>query len=118
MRNFRKLKIWSQGIIIVKEIYKVAKKLPDDEKFGLKSQITRAAVSIPSNIAEGSSRNSEVEFKRFLEISIGSLFEVETQLIIIQELGLIRLEELTPIFELIAEEGKVINGLINTIKNS
>lgn len=106
MRNFRKLKIWSQGIIIVKEIYKVAKKLPDDEKFGLKSQITRAAVSIPSNIAEGSSRNSEVEFKRFLEISIGSLFEVETQLIIIQELGLIRLEELTPIFELIAEEVK------------
>lgn len=118
MRNFRKLKIWSQGIIIVKEIYKVAQKLPDDEKFGLKSQITRAAVSIPSNIAEGSSRNSEVEFKRFLEISIGSLFEVETQLIIIQELGLIRLEELTPIFELIAEEGKMINGLINTIKNS
>lgn len=118
MRNFRKLKIWNQGIIIVKEIYKIAQNLPDDEKFGLKSQITRAAVSIPSNIAEGSSRNSEVEFKRFLEISIGSLFEVETQLIIIQELGLIRSEDLTSIFELIAEEGKMINGLINTIKNS
>lgn len=117
MRNFRKLKIWEQGIVIVKEIYKIAQKLPSDEKFGLKSQITRAAVSIPSNIAEGSSRNSVVEFKRFLEIAIGSLFEVETQLII-QELELIESEELKIIFELIEKEGKMINGLINTIKNS
>ena len=82
------------------------------------SQITRAAVSIPSNIAEGSSRNSEIEFKRFLEIAIGSLFEVETQLVIIQELSLINSEELKNIFELIEKEGKMINGLINTIKNS
>ena len=118
MRNFRKLKIWEQGIVIVKEIYKIAQKLPSDEKFGLKSQITRAAVSIPSNIAEGSSRNSVVEFKRFLEIAIGSLFAVETQLIIIQELELIESEELKIIFELIEKEGKMINGLINTIKNS
>ena len=93
MRDFRKLKIWEQGIEIVKEVYKLSQKLPSEEKFGLKSQITRAAVSIPSNIAEGSSRNSEIEFKRFLEIAIGSLFEVETQLIIIQELDLIKKEE-------------------------
>jgi four helix bundle protein len=118
MRNFRKLKIWEQGIVIVKEIYKITQKLPSDEKFGLKSQITRAAVSIPSNIAKGSSRNSEVEFKRFLEIAIGSLFEVETQLIIIQELNLIDSKELIIIFELIEKEGKMINGLIKTIKNS
>ena len=77
MRNFRKFKIWKQGIDIVKETYKIAQKLPTDEKFGLKSQITRAAVSIPSNIAEGSSRNSEIEFKRFLEIAIGSLFKLK-----------------------------------------
>lgn len=94
MRNFRKLKIWEQGIEIVKEVYKLSQKLPSEEKFGLKSQITRAAVSIPSNIAEGSSRNSEVEFKRFLEIAMGSLFELETQLIIVQELNLINSEEL------------------------
>jgi len=118
MRNFRNLLIWKQGILLVKEIYKIAQKLPSEEKFGLKSQITRAAVSIPSNIAEGSSRNSEVEFKRFLEIALGSLFEVETQLIIIRELELIESEELKIIFELIAKEGKMINGLINTIKNS
>ena len=118
MRNFRKLKIWEQGIDIVKEIYTISQKLPLEEKFGLKSQITRAAVSIPSNIAEGSSRNSEIEFKRFLEIAIGSLFEVETQLIIIQELHLIDSEELKSIFELIEKEGKMINGLIKTIKNN
>jgi four helix bundle protein len=90
----------------------------NNEKIGLKSQIIRAAVSIPSNIAEGSSRNSEVEFKRFLEIAMGSLFEVETQLIIIEELKLIKSQDLKIIFELLEKEGKMINGLINTIKNS
>lgn len=94
MRNFRKLKIWEQGIDIVKEIYRLSQKLPANEKFGLISQITRAAVSIPSNIAEGSSRNSQIEFKRFLEIAMGSVFEVETQLVIIQELNLIESKEL------------------------
>ncbi len=116
MRDFRKLKIWEQGIEIVKEVYKLSQKLPSEEKFGLKSQITRAAVSIPSNIAEGSSRNSEIEFKRFLEIAIGSLFEVETQLIIIQELDLIKKEELKNIFDLLENEAKMINGLITKLK--
>ena len=116
MRNFRKLKIWEQGIVLVKEIYKIAQKLPTEEKFGLKSQITRAAISIPSNIAEGCSRNSEIEFKRFLELAIGSLFEVETQLIIIQELNLINSEELKSVFELINNESRMINGLITKLK--
>ncbi|WP_452225691.1 four helix bundle protein [Lacinutrix chionoecetis] len=88
------------------------------EKFGLKSLITRAAVSIPSNIAEGCSRNSEIEFKRFLEIAMGSLFEVETQFLIIKELNFIKSEELKSIFELIETQGKMMNGLINTIKKS
>lgn len=84
MRNFRTLDIWKNGIEIVKQIYALCDKLPSEEKFGLKSQITRASVSIPSNIAEGCSRNSDIEFKRFLEIAMGSLFETETQLIISQ----------------------------------
>ncbi len=116
MRNFRNLLIWKQGIILVKEIYKITQKLPDYEKFGLKSQITRAVVSIPSNIAEGSSRNSEIEFKRFLEIAMGSLFEVETQLIIIQELNFVKEEELKIIFEILNNEAKMINGLITKLK--
>lgn len=84
MRNFRKFEIWKQGIELVKLIYEVVKLLPKEENFGLKSQLSRAVVSVPSNIAEGCSRNSEIEFKRFLEIALGSLFEVETQLIIIR----------------------------------
>lgn len=118
MRNYKNLKIWEQGIEIVKQIYVLTEQLPSSEKFGLKSQITRAAVSIPSNIAEGCSRNSEIEFKRFLEIGMGSLFEVHTQLIIIQELQFINSEDLIAIFEQLETEGKMINGLINTIKNS
>ncbi len=78
----------------------------------------RASVSIPSNIAEGSSRNSEVEFKRFLEIALGSLFELETQLIIIEELNFIASEDLKEIFQLIEMEAKMINGLIRTIKSN
>ena len=118
MRNYKNLKIWEQGIELVKQIYVLSELLPSTEKFGLKSQITRAAVSIPSNIAEGCSRNSEIEFKRFLEIAMGSLFEVQTQLIIIQELNFIKSEDLKSVFELLETEGKMINGLINTIKNS
>jgi four helix bundle protein len=118
MRNFRTLEIWKNGIEIVKQIYLLSNKLPSEEKFGLKSQLTRAAVSIPSNIAEGCSRNSEVEFKRFLEIAIGSLFEVETQLIISQELEFINNDELKTIFELLNKEAKMINSLINKIKTS
>lgn len=86
MRDYKKLNIWKNGIQIVKQVYFLAEKLPSREKFGLQSQLSRAAVSIPSNIAEGSSRSSEIEFKRFLEIAVGSLFEVKTQLIICEEL--------------------------------
>lgn len=117
MRDFRKLDIWKNGIEIVKQVYILSGKLPSEEKFGLRSQITRAAVSVPSNIAEGCSRNSEVEFKRFLEIAIGSLFEVETQLIIAQELEFISPTELKDIFELLQKEARMINSLISKIKN-
>ncbi len=118
MRNFRKLEIWKQGIELVKEVYLLASKLPAEEKFGLRSQITRAAVSIPSNIAEGCSRNSEIEFKRFLEIAMGSLFELETQIIIIEELGLTEDKDLKILLDFVNKEGRMINGLINTIKKS
>ena len=118
MRDFKKLDIWKNGIQLVKQVYLLSDKLPSEEKFGLRSQLTRAAVSVPSNIAEGCSRNSEIEFKRYLEIAIGSLFEVETQLIIAQELEFIKPQELEDIFILVQKEGKMINSLINKIKNS
>lgn len=116
MRDFRKLDIWKNGITLVKTIYLLSAKLPLEEKFGLRSQLTRAAVSIPSNIAEGSSRNSEVKFKRFLETAMGSLFEVETQLVISEELGFLRKEKLSPVFESVVIEAKMINSFINRLK--
>lgn len=116
MRDFRKLNIWIDGITLVKEVYKISKSLPKEEKFGLKSQISRAVISIPSNIAEGCSRNSDIEFKRFLEIAIGSSFELETQLIIISELKLIENDKLVLVLELLSKEQKMLNSLINKLK--
>jgi four helix bundle protein len=116
MRNYRELEIWKNGITIVEKIYEISAKLPDDERFGLRSQITRASVSIPSNIAEGCSCNSEIEFKRFLEIAMGSLFEVETQLTICERLGFFDRNDLNEILLLLSKEAKMINSLITKIK--
>ncbi len=82
MNNYRELHIWKKGMQLVGEIYFLSKKLPDDEKFGLTSQIKRCSVSIPSNIAEGAGRNSNKEFAHFLSIANGSTTELETQLIL------------------------------------
>lgn len=82
MRNFKQLLIWQKGFQITINAIKMIAKFPKEEKFNLSSQISRAAVSIPSNIAEGSSRKSSKEFCRFLEIALGSTFELETQLLI------------------------------------
>ena len=116
MRDFRKLNIWIDGITLAKEVYKICNLLPDTEKFGLQSQLSRAVVSIPSNIAEGCSRNSDIEFKRFLEVAIGSSFELETQLIIIKELDFVKEENLISIFELLSKEQKMLNSLIIKLK--
>ena len=80
MSNFKELKIWNLGIEIVLKTYQIAKFLPKEELYGLRSQINRAAVSIPSNIAEGSSRSSNRDYARFLEMALGSAFELETEL--------------------------------------
>lgn len=116
MRNFRKLEIWNVGIEIALEVYKLSELFPKEEKFGLTSQIHRAAISIPSNIAEDCDRNSEIEFKRFLEISLGSAFELETQLLIIEKLNLISSEKLVRFKALLTHEQKQINTLITKLK--
>jgi four helix bundle protein len=84
--NFRELNIWKDSLQLVKKVYMLSSELPKDEKFGLISQINRSAVSIPSNIAEGSGRTSEKEFIHFLNIAISSSYELETQLILVEEL--------------------------------
>lgn len=82
MRNFREYDIWIDAMDLVNTVYTLVDGFPNTEKFALSSQITRSAVSIPSNIAEGASRSSEKDFARFLEIALGSAFELETQLLI------------------------------------
>ncbi len=84
MKNFKQLRIWQKGFEIAGQSFRLIETFPKEERFSLSSQITRAAVSIPSNIAEGSSRTSEKDYNRFLEHSLGSSFELETQLLIAQ----------------------------------
>ena|SRR5690606_39089446 len=92
--NFRELQIWKESMDLVKLIYQFTSVIPDTEKFGLCSQIQRSAISIPSNIAEGSGRSSNVEFVRFLRIAISSSYELETQVILAGDLFLIQVDEL------------------------
>jgi four helix bundle protein len=117
MRDFRKLQIWNEGIELVISTYSITNTFPKEEKFGLCSQMKRASVSIPSNIAEGCSRNSEIEFKRFLEISMASAFELETQTIIAERLGYISMEDLNVELKSVNELQRKINSLISKIKS-
>ncbi len=94
MHQFKELEIWKRSRLFCSQIYTITSKFPNDEKFGLTNQLRRAAISIPSNIAEGSSRNSNKNFARFLEIAIGSAYEIETQLLIALDLDFIKLYEL------------------------
>lgn len=93
MHKFKELGIWQKSKLFCSKIYNETASFPTDEKFGLTNQLRRASVSIPSNIAEGSSRSSNKEFARFLEIAIGSAYELETQLLIALDLGFITPEK-------------------------
>lgn len=92
MHNFRQLNIWKDSMQLAKAVYILTNKFPSSEKYGLISQINRASISVPSNIAEGSSRSSNKEFKHFLSIALGSLYELETQIVLSQELSYVDLE--------------------------
>jgi len=116
MRNFRNFEVWKNAIELAKVVYKVTEVFPSVEKYGLISQIQRASVSIASNIAEGSSRKSETDFARFLEIAIGSAFEVETQLIIAKELTYIGEGDFESLISRIHNLQKQINALITKIR--
>ncbi len=114
--SFHDLVVWQKSMDLVTEIYRLTKKFPKDELFGLTGQLRRAAVSIPSNIAEGRGKSSKGEFQQFLHHSRGSLAEVETQILIAQNLGYLDTNESEPIFEKIAEIGRLLHGLIASLK--
>ena len=117
MRNFRELDIWKDSILLVKEVYLLAEKLPYSEKFGLKSQISRCAVSISSNIAEGYAKDFQKDFVRFLQISLGSSFALEIHFVICSELSYITLEDEKMFNEKLIVLQKRINALINYSKS-
>ncbi|MBC8756587.1 four helix bundle protein [Kordia sp. YSTF-M3] len=116
MRDFRKLDVWKSAIDLVADVYEILEQLPDVEKFGLRSQISRAVVSIPSNIAEGSAKDSQKDFARFLKIGLGSAFEIETQFVICMRLSYISDEDGTLIIEKIQTLQKRINSLVKYVK--
>jgi four helix bundle protein len=114
MANHKELEAWSASMKLAKELYQLTSKFPKEELYGLTSQIRRAAVSVPSNIAEGAARNSDKEFIQFLYVSLGSLAEIETQIILAKELGF--LSELT-VLSPIEHSRKFILGLIKYLKS-
>ena len=116
MRKHKDLEIWQRSMGLVKMVYSESKSLPNDERFGLSSQMRRSAVSIPSNIAEGCSRTSTKELIRFLEISLGAAFELETQLLISVETEMLTSQAVDNIISELNQLQRMINAYRSSIK--
>lgn len=115
-RNFRNYKVWQDAVSFAAYIYKVTSTMPWFEKKGLCDQLQRASVSISSNIAEGSAKPSDTEFAHFLDHSLGSAFEVETQILIGKNIGYISEELYGDLLFRVSEIEKQLHGLINTLR--
>ena len=118
MNSFRTLKVYVQAKELVKQVYELLKKFPREEQYALCDQLRRAVISIPSNIAEGSGRNSQKDQAHFYSIAYGSLMETFSQLDVAFDLGYIRQEEFNQLESLINEEAKMLSGLIAKRKQS
>ncbi|CAM4027984.1 four helix bundle protein [Flavobacterium weaverense] len=115
MKDHKDLDVWIQSMLLVEDIYALTKNFPSDEKYGLSSQIKRAVVSVPSNIAEGASRKGDKEFIQFLYIAMGSLSELETQLILCNRLQFVNSIEIY--LHQIEKIKKMLFGLIRYVNN-
>ena len=115
VRDYRDLVVWQKGILLVRLIYQVTRGFPIDERFGLVSQLRRAAVSVPSNIAEGQARRTTGEFLQFLSQAEGSLAELDTQLTMAIDLGFCKSQDATDLFDLVTELRKMLNALRRTL---
>ena len=116
MRGYQSLIIWQKARALVREIYMITADLPREEMYGLKSQLRRAVISIPSNIAEGYGRQYRPEYIRFLNIARGSCYEVETQLILCMDLGLLGEKQTKRAMDLLDEIGKIGNAMIKSLQ--
>ena len=115
VHSYRDLVAWKRSMALVLEVYRLTQSFPKIETYGLTSQLRRAAVSVPSNIAEGQARLTTGEFKHFLGNARGSLKEVETQILISTDLGYLRTEECEKLLAATTELGKILNGLIASL---
>ena len=115
--DYKELQVWQKAMDLVVEIYEISKLLPKEETYGISDQIRRAAVSIPSNIAEGQSRNSAKEFIQFLSIARGSLAELETQLLICTKVNMLSEDNIAEAQNITTEVGKMIKGLMNKLNS-
>ena len=116
-QSYRDLIAWQKGIELVVAIYRITEIFPKEELYGLTSQLRRAAVSIPSNIAEGQGRKSKAEFRHFLHNAAGSLMEIETQLTISAVLGFLNQEKEGSLLNQTNELGRIVNGLIQSMSD-
>ena len=110
--TFRDLKCWQKAFDLTLSIYRATGSFPEDETYGLTSQLRRAAVSVVSNIAEGKGRFSDKELLQFLSVAKGSLFEVETHLLLAERLGYVNAEQAAELASRAGETGRLLNGLI------
>jgi four helix bundle protein len=117
IRSYRDLIVWQKGIALTKAVYELTHSFPRQETFALASQLQRAAVSVPSNIAEGQARQHTGEFRHFLYLALGSLAEVDTQMTIAQELGYITLDEYQRMDDMNRELRKMLHTLIRRLPN-
>lgn len=118
LKSYKELIVWRKSIQLVKEIYIFTKKFPSSELYGLTSQIRRAAISIPSNIAEGYGRKSFKEYLQFVSIAYGSALELETQIFIAKELNFAIHKDYTNVESLLDEVARMLNSMIYKMKNS
>jgi four helix bundle protein len=116
LRSYRDLAAWQRAMELVEGVYGVTRQWPREETYGLTNQVRRAAVSVPANIAEGQGRRNPREFSRFLKIATGSLFEVETHLLIAQRLRYLDTAAVRSLLLLSDETGRIISGLINSLQ--
>jgi four helix bundle protein len=115
--HYRELTVWQKGMDVAKEVYRLAPLLPREETYGMRSQITRAAVSIPANIAEGWTRESDKEKAQFLAVAQGSLAETETYLTLCEEIGWFPASETERLRELLNEVGKMLSTMRRNFRN-
>ena len=116
MKSYKELEVWQKSVNLAIETYKIIKKFPQEERFGLTAQVQRATTSVPANIAEGWGRGSTKEYIQFLLIARGSLTELETHLIIAHQLDYLSKDELEQLQKEIENIGKMLNRLIQTLR--